>query len=95
MRSSRSFASIIFLAIEFVLAIGLLSILTPIVSAEIKIKVVDPQDAVLGSRGHFQSCLLSDQTVSHERPGSHRGVVAARDCMADARIDAPEPDRGR
>ena len=47
MRCSRGFASIIFLAIEFLLVVGLVSILTSIASAEIKIKVVDPQDAAV------------------------------------------------
>src|ERR1017187_1606594 len=47
MRCSRVFASIIFLAIEFLLVVGLVSILTSFASAEIKIKVVDPQDAAV------------------------------------------------
>ncbi|MGA7647346.1 MAG: TonB-dependent receptor plug domain-containing protein, partial [Terriglobales bacterium] len=42
MRFSRQFARVLFLV-----AIGLVSILTSIVSAEIKVKVVDPQDAVV------------------------------------------------
>jgi outer membrane cobalamin receptor len=42
MRFSRQFARVVFLV-----AIGLVSILTSIVSAEIKVKVVDPQDAVV------------------------------------------------
>jgi len=42
MRFSRQFARVAFLV-----AIGLVSILTSIVSAEIKVKVVDPQDAVV------------------------------------------------
>src|ERR1035441_155360 len=47
MRCSRVFASIIFLAIEFLLVVGLVSILTSFASAQIKIKVVDPQDAAV------------------------------------------------
>jgi len=47
MRCSRLFASVFFLAIEFLWAIGLVSILTSIASAEIKIKVLDPQGAAV------------------------------------------------
>jgi len=83
MRCSRLFASIIFLAIEFLWAIGLASILTPIASAEIKIKVVDPQDAAV-ARAEVQLLKLGKPAPAAIQSTSAEGLAIFREAPSSS-----------
>jgi hypothetical protein len=76
MRCSRLFAS-------FLLAIGLVPILTPIASAEIKIKVVDPQDAaVAGAAGSIAQAGKPAPTAVQST--SAEGLAIFRQAASDS-----------
>src|ERR1022692_4588224 len=83
MRCSRVFASIIFLAIEFLLAVGLVSILTSIASAQIKIKVVDPQDAAVAD-AEVQLLKLGKPAPAAIQSTSAEGLAIFRQAASDS-----------
>lgn len=76
MRCSRLFAS-------FLLAIGLVSILTPIASAEIKIKVVDPQDAAVAG-AEVQLLKLGKPAPAAIQSTSAEGLVLFREAPSSS-----------
>ena len=83
MRCSRVFASIIFLAIEFLLVVGLVSILTSIASAQIKIKVVDPQDAAVAD-AEVQLLKLGKPAPAAIQSTSAEGLAIFRQAASDS-----------
>ena len=76
MRCSRLFAS-------FLLAIGLVPILTPIASAEIKIKVVDPQDAAVAG-AEVQLLKLGKPAPTAVQSTSAEGLAIFRQAASDS-----------
>jgi outer membrane cobalamin receptor len=77
MRFSRGFAGVFFL-----LAVGLVSILTSIASAEIKIKVVDPQDATVA--GAQVQLLEPGKSVPEVENTSAEGLVIFREAASNS-----------